>query len=104
MTTHAHHARSRARCYCIVMPRELRHTHTCPIWSRCTFEIDAIDSAHSFCAASTSAGTLAAAAIDLVKQVKYRGAGTVEFLVDEAMGDDATAAFMEVNPRLQVSV
>lgn len=38
------------------------------------------------------------AARDIGRAVKYRGAGTVEFL----LGDDGTASFLEVNTRLQV--
>ncbi len=37
-------------------------------------------------------------AVALARHVKYRGAGTVEFLV----GDDETVTFLEVNTRLQV--
>ena len=45
---------------------------------------------------------ITSAAVNLASAVKYRGAGTVEFLVDAELGDDASFAFMEVNPRLQV--
>jgi acetyl/propionyl-CoA carboxylase alpha subunit/acetyl-CoA carboxylase carboxyltransferase component len=55
---------------------------------------------------SLSAGArqrIAAAAVQLAAAVRYRNAGTFEFLVDAAAtGDDAAFAFIEANPRLQV--
>ena len=42
-------------------------------------------------------------AVRLCASVRYRGAATVEFLVEGgALGEGASVAFMEVNPRLQV--
>ncbi len=41
------------------------------------------------------------AAVRLASAVKYRGLGTVEFLLDETAGEPGFA-FIEVNPRLQV--
>ena len=42
-------------------------------------------------------------AAGLVRDLKYRGAGTVEFLVDtESDADPATVVFLEVNARIQV--
>src|SRR5690606_20541403 len=47
---------------------------------------------------------LAADALRLAQEVKYRSAGTFEFLVDAdaASGGEASYAFIEANPRLQV--
>jgi acetyl/propionyl-CoA carboxylase alpha subunit/acetyl-CoA carboxylase carboxyltransferase component len=45
---------------------------------------------------------LFAAAVALGRAVGYSGVGTVEFLLGEGDGPDTTAAFIEVNPRLQV--
>ena len=42
------------------------------------------------------------AALRIAKEVNYLSLGTFEFLVEEAQGNGATFAFMEVNPRLQV--
>jgi pyruvate carboxylase len=43
------------------------------------------------------------AALTLARRSKYRGAGTVEFLLDGALDDvDARFFFLEMNPRLQV--
>jgi acetyl-CoA carboxylase biotin carboxylase subunit len=41
---------------------------------------------------------MANSAVKLTKQLKYQGAGTVEFLIDE----DKNFYFLEVNPRIQV--
>ena len=52
--------------------------------------------------------TLTSAAVRLAEEVRYRGLGTFEFLVDidretaAANGDPAAYAFIEANPRLQV--
>ena len=45
---------------------------------------------------------LLALAVALAKSVKYRGLGTVEFLVDQSPGSATPFAFIEANPRLQV--
>jgi acetyl/propionyl-CoA carboxylase alpha subunit/acetyl-CoA carboxylase carboxyltransferase component len=45
---------------------------------------------------------LLALAVALAKSVKYRGLGTVEFLVDQTPGSATPFAFIEANPRLQV--
>ncbi|MDX2166492.1 MAG: carboxyl transferase domain-containing protein [Deltaproteobacteria bacterium] len=45
---------------------------------------------------------LCADAVRLAAAVRYRNAGTIEFLVGPAAGDDAEYAFIEANPRLQV--
>src|SRR5262249_16311190 len=46
---------------------------------------------------------LTAAALRLAAAVRYDNVGTFEFLIDAtALGDDATYAFLEANPRLQV--
>ncbi len=45
---------------------------------------------------------LLALAVALAKSVKYRGLGTVEFLVDQNPGSATPFAFIEANPRLQV--
>ena len=46
---------------------------------------------------------LTSAAVRLAREVSYGSLGTFEFLVDaDARGDDATIAFIEANPRLQV--
>ncbi|HKY90784.1 MAG TPA: carboxyl transferase domain-containing protein [Nevskiaceae bacterium] len=42
--------------------------------------------------------TLLASAVELAQAVRYRGLGTIEFLV----GEDGSFAFLEANPRLQV--
>ena len=45
---------------------------------------------------------LYAEAVKLCSALKYKGAGTVEFLVDSDVEGGASFFFMEVNPRLQV--
>src|SRR4029453_10148659 len=50
---------------------------------------------------------LRTSAADLVRELRYRGAGTVEFLVDTESNpptddDAATVVFLEVNARIQV--
>jgi acetyl/propionyl-CoA carboxylase alpha subunit/acetyl-CoA carboxylase carboxyltransferase component len=45
---------------------------------------------------------LSALAVALAKSVKYRGLGTVEFLVDQSPDSATPFAFIEANPRLQV--
>ncbi|HSZ09449.1 MAG TPA: carboxyl transferase domain-containing protein [Steroidobacteraceae bacterium] len=45
---------------------------------------------------------LSALAVALAKSVKYRGLGTVEFLVDQTPDSTTPCAFIEANPRLQV--
>lgn len=45
---------------------------------------------------------LMTAAIQLAKAVQYVGAGTVEFLVEQAADENAKINFLEVNARLQV--
>ena len=46
---------------------------------------------------------LHSSAATLVESTAYRGAGTVEFLVDTgSTGDPATVVFLEVNARIQV--
>jgi acetyl/propionyl-CoA carboxylase alpha subunit/acetyl-CoA carboxylase carboxyltransferase component len=48
-------------------------------------------------------GRIAADALRMAEAVQYLNAGTFEFLLDaDAGGDDATYAFIEANPRLQV--
>jgi len=47
--------------------------------------------------------TMHAAALKIVRAIQYRGAGTVEFIVDTRQGADASRFyFMEMNTRLQV--
>ena len=46
--------------------------------------------------------TLLELAVALGKAVKYRGLGTIEFLVDQNAGSATPFAFIEANPRLQV--
>ena len=45
---------------------------------------------------------LVADALALCARVAYRGAGTVEFLVEAALGSSSRHWFLELNPRLQV--
>ncbi|MGE0543216.1 MAG: carboxyl transferase domain-containing protein [Dehalococcoidia bacterium] len=45
---------------------------------------------------------LTSAAVRMASAVRYRGLGTFEFLVDLVDGGDASYAFIEANPRLQV--
>jgi acetyl/propionyl-CoA carboxylase alpha subunit/acetyl-CoA carboxylase carboxyltransferase component len=45
---------------------------------------------------------LIAAALRMAQHVKYENLGTFEFLVDTTTGVEATFAFIEANPRLQV--
>jgi acetyl-CoA carboxylase biotin carboxylase subunit len=46
---------------------------------------------------------ITAAAVQVARAAEYRNAGTVEFLVDRASGDDAASFyFLEMNTRLQV--
>jgi acetyl/propionyl-CoA carboxylase alpha subunit/acetyl-CoA carboxylase carboxyltransferase component len=52
--------------------------------------------------ASDLRAELLALAVALAKSVKYRGLGTVEFLVDQSPGSAMPFAFIEANPRLQV--
>ncbi len=42
------------------------------------------------------------AAVQMAGSVQYRSLGTFEFLIDDAIKNDLSYAFMEVNPRLQV--
>ena len=42
------------------------------------------------------------AAVAAAQAIAYQGAGTVEFLLAEAQGDDQSFSFMEMNTRLQV--
>jgi acetyl-CoA carboxylase carboxyltransferase component/biotin carboxyl carrier protein len=50
----------------------------------------------------TTRGQLIAAAMRMAQHVKYDSLGTFEFLVHTDGGTDATFAFIEANPRLQV--
>jgi acetyl-CoA carboxylase carboxyltransferase component/biotin carboxylase len=45
---------------------------------------------------------LLAAAVRIGESARYRGLGTVEFLINAAPGAEAAFSFIEVNPRLQV--
>src|SRR6185369_1309752 len=45
---------------------------------------------------------MGAAAVAAAKAVHYVGAGTVEFIVEQAPGDEMNFFFMEMNTRLQV--
>ena len=58
---------------------------------------------NSLAAAVVMGGVCGGAALGLVQRCQYRGAGTVEFLVEGALSDsEANFYFLELNPRLQV--
>ncbi|MGE0860569.1 MAG: acetyl-CoA carboxylase biotin carboxylase subunit [Gammaproteobacteria bacterium] len=57
------------------------------------------EEAPALCLTAEVRAAMCTAAVKLAAQVKYRGAGTVEFLYDEASGD---FYFIEVNTRIQV--
>ncbi len=57
-----------------------------------------IEEAPACCLNSTTKSTLYKSAIKIAKSVNYRGAGTIEFLVDEQQN----CWFLEMNTRLQV--
>ncbi len=57
------------------------------------------EEAPALCLSAEVRAAMCTAAVKLAAQVKYRGAGTVEFLYDEASGE---FYFIEVNTRIQV--